>query len=374
MSLLIGGMFFCALSTAQNLLPNGDFEDHRFCPKSMFTVQEGCLIDWFQPVEDCTPDYFNVCGTERCSTIPSNTMGYQQAHSGDGYMGFWAYQPVPGVTYSREFIACQLKSPLEKGKPYKVKMFISLANNSCWSLSGLGIAFTSYYPHAQHVNTFILLKHQQYNAGKQLSDTTDWMPIEFDFIATGEENYFILGNFDYTNRNARKLPYKPETIPFWRASYYYIDDVSCEEVKPELPVVNEIPVRDTLEELKTVFREKYEAAFLSGYVLTRVFFDVDKYDLKPESNLSLDSLVIFMKLFPQLKIEIAGHTDSTATEPYNQILSQNRAEEVRRYLISKEISDSRMIAKGYASSKPLETNTTVAGRAGNRRVEFRVVE
>lgn len=372
--LAVCGML-CAFSIfAQNIIPNGDFENYRSCPGSMFTVQEGILIDWYQPVDDCTPDYFNVCGTERCSTIPSNTMGYQQAHSGKGYIGFWAYIPSIGITYSREFIACQLKSPLEKGKEYVLKMHVSLSDNSCWSLSSLAVAFTSFYPTAQMPAEFALLQHYNFNAGKQLADTAAWMPVEFTFTATGNENYFVLGNFDFSNRNAKKLPYKPATIPFWRAAYYYIDDISCEEKKPVVDSVVVPPPVDSPAELKAAYREKYADAFAGGYVLTRVFFDVDKYELKPESNLSLDSVVYFMKLFPELKIEIAGHTDSTATEPYNKILSQNRAEEVKRYLTGKGISDSRMVPVGYASSRPLATNATVAGRSRNRRVEFKVVQ
>jgi OOP family OmpA-OmpF porin len=373
--LLITGLFFSLLLPAQNFLPNGDFENYSSCPKSMHTIEDGVLIDWYQPIKDCTPDYFNVCGTELCSQVPYNTMGYQQPGSGKGYIGFWAYIPFTGAAYSREFIACQLKSPLEKGKEYTLKLNLSLANNSCWSLSSIGVAFTSFYPTAQMPAEFLLLKHYQYDAGKQLSDTASWMPVEFTFTATGDENYFVLGNFDFSNKNAKKLPYKPEKTSFWHACYYYVDDVSCEEKKPSdtLAVVIPPPI-DSLAELKTAFHEKYAAAFSSGYVLTRVFFDVDKYDLKPESDLSLDSVVIFMNLYPEIKIEISGHTDSTATEPYNQVLSQNRAEEVKRYLISKGISASRMVPVGYASSRPLATNATIAGRSRNRRVEFRVLE
>ncbi len=125
------------------------------------------------------------------------------------------------------------------------------------------------------------------------------------------------------------------------------------------------PLVDSLTQIKNAFTEKYTAAFSTGYVLTRVFFDIDKYNLKPESNLSLDSLVMFMKLFPELKIEIAGHTDSTATEAHNKILSKNRAIEVKKYLISKGIDEARMIPIGYASARPLESNATIPGRSRN---------
>lgn len=368
---LFFALFICIGNLrAQSLIPNGDFEEYTFCPGDMQTIQEGACTSWFQPVKDCTPDYFNLCATVRSSTIPENTMGYQSPSSGKGYIGLWA--SVPGMNY-KEYIACMLKSPLEKGKQYKIHFNISLANNSSYSLRGLGIAFTNFYPVAQSKYEYMLLPHLQYDSGVQLSDTAKWMPIDFTYTANGNELYFILGNFDFGDKGLQKLPYKPEHVPLWKGAYYYVDEMTCEEIKPPPPkdsVIVQLPTKDQKAEMK----EKYASAFSSGYVLTRVFFDIDKYDLKPESDLQLDSVVMFLNLFPELKIEISGHTDSTATEAHNQVLSQNRAEEVRKYFIRRGISDSRLVARGYASTRPLDTNATVAGRSRNRRVEFRVVE
>ncbi len=209
------GLIYSIISPAQNLLPNGDFENYRSCPGGMETIQYGLLIDWFQPVTDCTPDYFNVCGTARSSTIPDNTMGFQNASSGKGYIGLWAYLAGPVPSYTSEFIACQLKSPLEIGKTYKIKMNISLGNYSMYSLNGLGIAFTSFYPQFETPALLKILPHQQNMTGNQLTDTATWMPIEFDYTANGAENYFVIGNFNWIGNNGKKLPYKPDHVPFW---------------------------------------------------------------------------------------------------------------------------------------------------------------
>ena len=70
-------------------------------------------------------------------------------------------------------------------------------------------------------------------------------------------------------------------------------------------------------------------------------------------------------------MEIQGHTDISGTHAYNMTLSQRRADAVKAYLISKGISAERMTTKGYGPDRPIATNATGAGRAENRRVEFK---
>jgi outer membrane protein OmpA-like peptidoglycan-associated protein len=81
-----------------------------------------------------------------------------------------------------------------------------------------------------------------------------------------------------------------------------------------------------------------------------------------------------MKENAQMKIEISGHTDKTGSEPLNFKLSGARAKAVVDYLIQKGIDRSRMEFRGYGSLQPISDNTTAAGRAKNRRVEFKILE
>lgn len=108
--------------------------------------------------------------------------------------------------------------------------------------------------------------------------------------------------------------------------------------------------------------------------LNNVFFDFDKYDLKSTSYAELDRLADFIKQHPDLKIEISGHTDNKGSDNYNNQLSQNRANSVRDYLISKGCNQNQLISKGYGSFKPIADNSTDAGRQQNRRVEFMVIQ
>jgi outer membrane protein OmpA-like peptidoglycan-associated protein len=109
-------------------------------------------------------------------------------------------------------------------------------------------------------------------------------------------------------------------------------------------------------------------------VLKNVFFDTDKFDLKPASKTELNKLANLLEANPEVKIEIAGHTDNQGNAAANQVLSENRAKAVYQYLIDHGISVTRLMYKGYGQSKPIATNDTEEGRAQNRRTEFRVLE
>ncbi len=110
-----------------------------------------------------------------------------------------------------------------------------------------------------------------------------------------------------------------------------------------------------------------------SFVINNVFFEFAKAELKPESYYELDAIVDILKQNPQFKIEISGHTDNVGTDESNLVLSQNRANAVVKYLISKGIPKERLIAKGYGKTKPIANNQTEEGRAQNRRVEFKIL-
>lgn len=110
----------------------------------------------------------------------------------------------------------------------------------------------------------------------------------------------------------------------------------------------------------------------ASVVLNNIFFDVNKYDLKPESQVELDKLVQLLQENPTLKVEISGHTDNAGTAAENLVLSNNRAKAVVNYLISKGILASRLTFKGYGETKPVADNKTDEGRAQNRRTEMKV--
>ncbi|MFO8055576.1 MAG: OmpA family protein [Bacteroidales bacterium] len=109
-------------------------------------------------------------------------------------------------------------------------------------------------------------------------------------------------------------------------------------------------------------------------VLNNIFFELDEYELLPESKVELDRLLTLLDENPEMKIQIRGHTDNQGGKDYNQKLSENRAREVYNYLVNNGINKNRLSYKGFGQSKPIADNSTEQGRAKNRRTEFQVIE
>lgn len=104
-----------------------------------------------------------------------------------------------------------------------------------------------------------------------------------------------------------------------------------------------------------------------------ITFDVDRDEVKASFYEVLNSVAIVLKKYDKTAILIAGHTDSTGTDSYNQQLSQRRAQSVGAYLQGQGIQAVRIDAVGYGESQPIASNDTAAGRAANRRVELTLV-
>lgn len=97
--------------------------------------------------------------------------------------------------------------------------------------------------------------------------------------------------------------------------------------------------------------------------LPNIFYDFNKWDLRPESMVSLDKLVETLNDNPKVTIELMSHTDSRDTEEYNYELSQKRAQSVVQYLIEKGIEPARLSAKGYGESSPKVVDASIVAQA-----------
>ena len=104
-------------------------------------------------------------------------------------------------------------------------------------------------------------------------------------------------------------------------------------------------------------------------------FETGKADLPPEATPTLDAVGQVLSQWPELKIEIGGHTDSRGGAAYNQGLSERRANAVREYMLAHfpSLKADQYTAKGYGKSKPVAPNTNALNMAKNRRVEFKVL-
>ena len=141
-----------------------------------------------------------------------------------------------------------------------------------------------------------------------------------------------------------------------------------DETKP----IEETPVEEPAEEPAPDLPAKI-------YIIKPVFFDFDKYSLKPGAQASLDELALIMQALPVIELEANGHTDSKGSENYNMMLSKKRSASVVNYLMSKGIDGKRIRSTSNGESSPVAINSnpdgsdSPDGRRLNRRVEFRVI-
>lgn len=104
--------------------------------------------------------------------------------------------------------------------------------------------------------------------------------------------------------------------------------------------------------------------------LNDVLFDTGKYSLKQNTQVSLAKVATILQLYPGLKVQVEGYTDSVGSPTSNQTLSENRAKAVQDFMVNNGVPQGNITAKGYGATNFVADNSTAAGKAQNRRVEL----
>jgi outer membrane protein OmpA-like peptidoglycan-associated protein len=104
--------------------------------------------------------------------------------------------------------------------------------------------------------------------------------------------------------------------------------------------------------------------------LSDVLFDTGKYTLKPATQVSLAKVATILALYPGLKVQVEGYTDSVGSDAYNQTLSENRAHAVSDFLTQNGVPTANVTSAGYGKANPVADNSTAQGRSLNRRVNL----
>ncbi len=361
-----------------NLVFNGSFEEYRFCPKRVDAV--GILINvdgWYQPTKG-SADYFNTCGSRECG-VPKNKLGEQLPHDGEGYCGIYCSK-----NDYREYLQTRLRRKLRAGDSIRLTFFVSLSEQSTGAVATLGGLFTK---EDIYDTVRSILLHKEYETLSDdifqviattytpqvmnppdvpLTDTRNWQCVTGIFVADGGEQYITLGNFNTAERSGYVEP--DSLVRLLPGSYYYIDDVFVDCLNCVPPIADDLNVDSNY-----LTQEQPTFSVGSTFVLKDIFFEFDKSTILQQSFFELMRLITLLNTYPDMQIEVGGHTDSKGSDSYNQRLSESRAKAVADYLISKGISERRLQYRGYGKSKPIDTNETEEGRARNRRVEFKIM-
>lgn len=219
------------LKAQENLVPNGSFEEYNNCPNGPSKINYA--PPWIYPTTG-TSDYFNSCAnlTNPSVGVPSNSLGFQYAHSGNAYSGLF---PASG-TY-KEYIQVELVKPLVKGKVYNISYFVSLADTVAVSLYSVDMHISISPPFS---NNFFVLPYQPQIKNKigNYFNWNDWTEVQGEYMAQGGEKFITIGNFNDTS-NTDTIKLTNNILYNQSVSYVYIDDVSITEIicEPMLPNV-----------------------------------------------------------------------------------------------------------------------------------------
>ncbi|MES2004434.1 MAG: OmpA family protein [Bacteroidota bacterium] len=362
---------------AQNLLANGGFEDRNTCTE----LRAVCAPEgWFRIPLDAVSNN-------------KGTAGFLLGHHHESVV--MENVSRPGIF--RSYLYTRLLCPLQKGKEYVfTASFRTPANNEVFR--HVDILWLGFEPfHFQD-----RIKSEKQLISITVQDKTEdlpggWKTYRQTFIASGEEEYLLIGNL-----SKGIFPCKPQRGPF---IIYDMDNLSVFPTDPSIAACAELennrnklylhnyrhtPGKFLDDEEPPPTQPKKDTPVLvkqtpalipapipvvnDTLVIPDVLFKFNKSELNPVFATRLDSLIDKIKNKTFQRIEVLGHTDSLGKEAYNQQLSISRAETVKKYLIDRlHYAADIILTKGFAATLPVTSNATGAGRQRNRRVEIVLV-
>ncbi len=212
--LFVIAVCFATTAVAQNIVPNGNFEQYTTCPTSVAQINTA-LVGWtnYSP----SPDYFNTCNTGPTVGVPTNVFGSQSAASGNAYIGLVDY--YNGSAY-REHIQNSIP-PLQVGSTYEVSMSVSLADNSLYGSNGLGVFFYINGPTTVPSAVPPVTPQVSYGSYGPIVDKTNWVRVSGTFVADSAYTHMVIGGF----KDNSSISYTSSGSGSSNYAYYYIDSV-----------------------------------------------------------------------------------------------------------------------------------------------------
>lgn len=129
------------------------------------------------------------------------------------------------------------------------------------------------------------------------------------------------------------------------------------------------PTATTLDERLTRLGAEVTGTEVTIRLPGSVLFDFDSAQIRPDAERTLAEVAEVIKGYPKRPVRVEGHTDSVASDDYNQKLSERRAASVRAWLAGKDVEGTRLATRGFGETRPVADNGTAEGRQRNRRVE-----
>ena len=248
-ALLLFVWILSQVSNAQNLVLNSSFEEHKTCEFIISAIDTnynnpGVVYDWCSGNVSGSPDYFNACQVYNENwncMVPVNKNGRQSPVSGTAYAGIAIHSYFAADVEFREYIQTKLSHKLKKGVSYCIGFYTSFAENDTsiinngWSTGAAknwGLLLSSdrpfntidvYSTHPSPPNSYIISGDPQIKTNDFVADTANWTLIGGTYLATGDEEWITIGNFNPIGQTPIDTFYHGITPNI--ISYYYIDNV-----------------------------------------------------------------------------------------------------------------------------------------------------
>lgn len=231
-----------------------------------------------------------------------------------------------------------------------------------------------FYPQAGgYEKVIVFLK-----SGDQDAEITFGREVAFEYAETQLTGTYPGDEADFKNKwHHAALVYKAGQVKCYVDQYRVLVVPEAQGLKPQSVTFGGVADQEFPLLLKNVRvangggMNMIDALTRDGrYITHGIRFDVAKAIVKPESMGTVRAIVAALKSAPSLRLEIGGHTDADGDTARNLTLSTERAEAVKKLLVDQGIDAARLTTKGYGAAKPIDSNTTLEGKANNRRVEF----
>lgn len=209
-------LFLTSQTIAQNLVSNYSFETYSPCPSGSSAIANA--TGWFAALN--SPDYFNACANASSPSfgVPSNICGYQDAATGNAYIGLLCYGSFSGslLDDTREYGTGSLSQSLVKGTKYYVSFKVARMNMSSHAVDHIGAKFLLNQAGVNISNS------AQVYTNTVITDTLNWSVVQGSFIADTNYSYICIGNH-FADSTTTVVSMQPVTFG-WNA-YYFVEDV-----------------------------------------------------------------------------------------------------------------------------------------------------
>ena len=375
-------LLVCTSSFSQNLIPNGNFEQHDKCLG--LNTRAGI---WKMPVGDY---YHYLCD---CLVPKAQYTGEEKnfPHAGKGFAGICLHG-----TDASEYMQVKLNQPLTANNEYYFSGYVLLADEKkidYENFKQLEIGFAN-KEYAIDNPSYIFLDPDLLIPVSFKGKEKEWVFISGKFTASANASNMIIGNFIPATPLADELAEYMSLSEDERETYLKkhkkfadaMTDFNSEMKQEKKPYrircyfddLCLMPLADSANggcnyPAAKPAPSEIKPEVNKPIVLENIFFETAKAALLPASFPSLDKLADWLQKNPSAEIQIAGHTDNKGNEEENKKLSFDRAKSVKDYLVSKN-SINKIEISGFGSTKPVSSNDSEGGRSKNRRVEFTITK